>query len=282
LAERFGGEIVSADSRQVYRELNLGAGKDYADYLTVSGARIPAHVLDITDLSREYSVFDFQRDALQSLRGIWGRGMLPILTGGTGLYLESVLLRYDLSAAPPDPARQRALDSLSDEALLDRLATLDKIPHNTTDVSDRKRLIRAVEIAQSQAEQGSRLLWPEFSSLVLGVQWERATLRQRIQNRLHQRLEAGMVDEVKALLGQGVSLARLKSLGLEYRSLVEHLEGGLSLHAMEEKLFLKICDFAKRQMTWFRRMERRGVGIHWLDGDAFEQAVSEVAHWLAQ
>ncbi len=277
LASQFSGEILSADSRQVYRGLNLGAGKDPEAY-EIAGRRIPSHLIDIADLSREFSLFDFLRAFYAAYAEVRARKLLPILAGGTGLYLQAVLAGYRLSEVPPQPELRAELSGLPDAALVDRLRRLRGSLHNTTDTRDRQRLIRAIEIAEySQRRPAPEL--PSLTPLILGIRWSRDVLRERIRIRLRKRLEAGLIPEVAHLHDQGVTWERLRQLGLEYRFGADFLTGGIASPAeLEEKLRLAICDFAKRQETWFRRLERKGAEIHWLesaDPDAAAQWIRE-------
>lgn len=264
LAHALGGEVVSADSRQVYRGLNLGAGKDLDEYV-VEGDAVPYHLVDVTGLDTEFSVFDYQQRFYEAFAAIEGRGRLPVLAGGTGLYIEAALARYRMIEVPPNPALRAQLETLSLEALVARLQSLKPALHNTTDLMDRGRLVRAIEIAEC-AKLHEPEAAPDIRPLILGTRWERGELRQRIATRLQQRLEAGMIDEVQALHDGGVSWERLELLGLEYRFAAALLQGEIeNRRALFDKLFVAICQFAKRQNTWFRRMERNGAVIHWVD-----------------
>lgn len=275
LALRLNGEIISADSRQVYRGLNLGAGKDLNAY-TVSGRTVPHHLIDCADLSEEYSVYHFQRAFYAAFGEIERRSCLPILVGGTGLYLESVLLDYPLVPTPPDPVLRAELAGLPLDALAERLRRLKPGLHNQTDLTDREHLIRAMEIALAGGG-GQPAGHPALSAYVAGVRWDRGRLRQRIAARLRERLDAGMIAEVRGLQAQGVAWERLRSLGLEYRYVTDFLLGEIR---GEEELFrrlaLEIGHLAKRQETWFRRMERRGVRIHWVSGEDPAAAAEEI------
>ena len=271
LAHALGGEVVSADSRQVYRGLKLGAGKDLDEYV-VDGVPVPYHLIDIVDLDAEFSVFAYQRCFYKVFESIRCRGCLSVVVGGTGLYLEAVLAPYRMVEAPPNPELRAELDQLPQEALVARLRTLKPRLHNTTDLTDRDRLVRAVEIATySQTHEPKPA--PDMRPLVLGTHWERSALRRRIHGRLQQRLDAGMIDEVAGLHARGVSWERLERLGLEYRFIAQYLEGKMrDKTGLFEMLFTAICQFAKRQETWFRRMERNGTVIHWVDEADFDAA----------
>lgn len=262
LAEALQGEIISADSRQVFRGMDLGTGKDLHEYRS-----IPYHLIDICAAGEEFSVFAFQRLFLQRWDEIGQRRKLPLLVGGTGLYLDAVLKGYRLVEVPENPELRAELDLLSDEQLTGRLLALQPEQHNQTDLQQRQRLIRAIEIASGEAAAGADLPpWPELSPLVFGLKWERSELRQRIRLRLKQRLEEGMLDEVRTLHDAGVSWERLDYYGLEYRFVARHLRGELNRNDMTQQLAGAIAQFAKRQETWFRRMERQGIPIHWVNG----------------
>jgi len=264
LARRFGGEILSADSRQVYRGLDVGSGKDLAEY-GMGADRVPCHLIDIADLSEEFSVYHYQRACYETWEELQGRGALPIVCGGTGLYLEAVLSGYRMVDVAPDAALRAELAQLDDEALLARLATLRPEQHNSTDTLDRERCVRAIEIAlYSQSHDAPPA--PPIRPLILGAAWPRAVLWERIEKRLRERMAHGLIEEVEGLHGAGVSWARLENLGLEYRYCAAYLQGSIrNRNDLIQKLNVAIRQFAKRQDTWFRRMERRGHVIHWID-----------------
>lgn len=264
LAHRLHTEIISADSRQVYRGMDLGTGKDLADY-SVEGEAIPYHLIDIADPGYKYNVFEYQRDFLNTYTDLRNRGLLPIVCGGTGMYVESVLRGYRLLPVPENPALRQQLEGRSlDELtqLLSRYKTL----HNTTDVDTPKRAIRAIEIeeyyAHTPVEERS---FPQLNSLIIGLQIDRELRRAKITRRLKQRLDEGMMDEVRQLLSQGIAPDDLIYYGLEYKYLTLHAIGQLSYDEMFTQLETAIHQFAKRQMTWFRGMERRGLTIHWIE-----------------
>jgi len=264
LADRLGGEVISADSRQVYRGMDIGTGKDYDDYL-VDGRSVPCHLVDIVDAGSEYNLFEFQRDFTEAFNDISGRGKLPVLCGGTGLYIESVLKQFRLLDVPANQELRQDLEKRSQEELERMLADYGPL-HNITDISSRKRLIRAIEIAvyqQGHDTETSQL--PEIVPLVVGIRFDREIRRQRITERLKARLDQGMVDEVIVLLKSGISHEKLRYYGLEYKFISLYLAGELSYEAMVSGLNTAIHQFAKRQMTYFRGMERRGIPIHWLD-----------------
>ncbi len=266
------GEIISADSRQVYRGMDLGTGKDLAEY-----GEIPHHLIDIATPGEEYNLFRFQRDCFAAIAAVGRRKRLPILCGGTGLYLDAMLRGYRLVEVAENPALRAELAALDDVQLAERLLQLRPEQHNTTDLTDRARLIRAIEIAEGEAAAAAELPpLPELRPLVCGLRWERGELRGRIAARLQQRLEAGMIDEVQRLHDAGTPWEKLEFYGLEYRLIAQFLQGRLRRNDMVQKLRGEISQFAKRQETFFRRMERQGVAIHWLVGtdDPFTQLLA--------
>lgn len=264
LAHRLHSEVISADSRQVYRGMDLGTGKDLADYV-VQGESVPYHLIDIADPGYKYNVFEFQRDFLTAYQSMRKRGLLPILCGGTGMYVESVLRGYRLLPVPENPTLRQQLASHSLEELTQILSRY-KTLHNTTDVDTAKRAIRAIEIeeyyAHTPIEERS---FPQLNSLVIGLDIDRELRRTKITRRLKQRLDEGMLDEIRQLLSRGLTPDDLLYYGLEYKYLTLHVIGQLSYDEMFQQLETAIHQFAKRQMTWFRGMERRGIHIHWID-----------------
>lgn len=263
MAARIDAEIISADSRQVYRRMDLGTGKDLEDYF-VDGKNIRYHLIDIAEPGTKYNVYEYQRDFLQAYQDIKARGKNVIVCGGTGLYLESILRSYRLSPVPKNPTLRKELSNKTLEELTDILKQF-KTLHNTTDVDTPARAIRAIEIATYyQHTPVDDRPFPTLSSYTIGIEIDRETRRQRISQRLRQRLEEGMVDEVKNLLDEGISPDDLIYYGLEYKYLTLHAIGKLSFDEMFTKLEIAIHQFAKRQMTWFRGMERRGIEIHWM------------------
>lgn len=261
-ARELDGEIVSADSRQVYRGMDLGTGKDLAEY-----GEIPYHLIDIVDPGYEFSVFEFQRRFYEAFADIRQRGKLPLLVGGTGMYLDAVLKGYRMVEVAENPVLRRELAGLELTELADRLQATRPDLHNSTDLLDRTRLVRAVEIAEGEAGAGADLPpLPQLRPLVFGVRWERGVLRKRITARLRERLEQGLVEEVERLHRSGVPWETLEFYGLEYRFVARHLRGALNRNDMSQKLASAIHQFAKRQDTWFRRMERQGTAIRWVDG----------------
>ncbi len=267
LAARTGGEIISGDSRQVYRGMDIGTGKDYDDYF-VDGIEILSHLLDIEEPGNHYNVYRFQNDFAEAFSAIRARGKLPVLCGGSGLYLEAVLKDYKLIHVPPNRKLREELEGKSLDELTEILKSLKPELHNVTDVETDRRAIRAIEIemfARENPEAETTL--PEITSLNIGIAVDRETRRRRISRRLKQRLEDGMLGEVQKLLDSGLTPKQLIYYGLEYKYLTLHLTGELTYDEMFEKLEIAIHQFAKRQMTWFRGMEKRGTKIHWIDGN---------------
>lgn len=264
LASRLHTEIISADSRQVYRGMDLGTGKDLEDYI-VDDHAVPYHLIDIADPGYKYNVFEYQRDFLKAYEDIRQRGMVPIMCGGTGMYLESVLKGYRLLPVPENPELRAQLSNKSLEELTALLSTYKSL-HNTTDVDTAKRAIRAIEIEEFyQHTPVDERSFPTLKSLIIGVDIDRELRREKITRRLKQRLEQGMVDEVRHLLDNGLKPDDLIYYGLEYKYLTLYVTGQLTYEEMFNQLEIAIHQFAKRQMTWFRGMERRGFTIHWLD-----------------
>lgn len=264
LAYKLDTEIISGDSRQIYRRMDLGTGKDLADY-TVDGHPVPYHLIDIVEPGYKYNVFEYQRDFLDAYNKVKAKEKLPILCGGTGMYLESVLKGYRLLPVPENPELRASLADKSLEELTRLLSAYKKL-HNSTDVDTVKRAIRAIEIEEYYQQQPPEYReFPQINSLIIGVDIDRALRREKISRRLKQRLDEGMVDEVKALLDGGIPSEDLIYYGLEYKYLTLFAIGGLSYEEMFHQLETAIHQFAKRQMTWFRGMERRGFTIHWLD-----------------
>ena len=262
LAYHLDAEIISADSRQVYRRMDIGTGKDLSEY-TVQGKQIPYHLIDIVEPGYKYNVYEYQRDFLTAYEAIRSRGKRVIVCGGTGLYLESVLRGYRLSTVPQNPTLRKTLASKSLEELTTLLKSY-KALHNTTDVDTAQRAIRAIEIEEHYRQHtGAERPFPTLHCLTLGLSIEREARRKRITKRLKQRLSAGMIEEVQALLASGVSPEDLIYYGLEYKYVTQHLQGRISKEELFHVLEIAIHQFAKRQMTWFRGMERRGITIHW-------------------
>lgn len=265
LAKEIGGEIISADSRQVYRDMDIGTGKDYEDY-QVDDQKIPVHLIDILNAGDEYNLYQFKQDFLKVFADITQRELLAIMCGGSGLYLESILRNYQLLQVPVDKVLRKDLES-KNLMELEGILNLYGPPHNISDTQSRKRIIRAIEISKYQIDvpdnhSKNHVLQP----LVLGIRYDRLLRRKRITERLEKRLNNGMVEEIKGLLQQGVSSEKMDYYGLEYRFVTKYIQKELTYDEMFNKLNTAIHQFAKRQMTYFRGMERRGVDIHWLDG----------------
>lgn len=264
LAAELDTEIISADSRQIYRGMDIGTGKDLADY-TVNGKQIPYHLIDIANPGYKYNVFEYQRDFLTAYETIKQKGCLPVVCGGTGLYLEAVLKGYKLLPVPENPELRTRLADKSLEELTEILKGYKSL-HNTTDVDTAKRAIRAIEIEEYYVHTPvDERSFPQLNSLIIGVDIDRELRREKITRRLHQRLDEGMVDEVRRLLEQGIPADDLIYYGLEYKYLTLYATGRLTYEEMFSQLEIAIHQFAKRQMTWFRGMERRGFTIHWID-----------------
>ena len=265
LAKKVGGEIISADSRQVYRRMDIGTGKDLSDY-----DGVPYHLIDICEPGTKYNLFQYQQDFFDAYQDIRERGVLPILCGGTGLYIEAVLKGYKLSPVPQNPELRLRLEGLSLDELTQMLIELKRknqsTMHNTTDVDSCQRAIRAIEIETYNLEHPvPRRELPAVDSIIIGVDIDRELRRQKITCRLKARLEEGMTDEVQALLNEGIAPEDLIYYGLEYKFVTEYLTGKTTYDEMFQRLEIAIHQFAKRQMTWFRGMERRGFHIHWID-----------------
>ncbi|MBE6275202.1 MAG: tRNA (adenosine(37)-N6)-dimethylallyltransferase MiaA [Bacteroides sp.] len=280
LAHRLDTEIISGDSRQVYRRMDLGTGKDLVDYV-VDGQHVPYHLIDIVEPGYKYNVFEYQRDFLKAYQEITNRGKLPILCGGTGMYIESVLKGYRLLPVPENPALRASLEGKSLEELTRILEGYKKL-HNSTDVDTAKRAIRAIEIEEYYQQQPPEYReFPSLKSLIIGVNIHRDLRREKITRRLKQRLDEGMVDEVRRLLAEGISAENLIYYGLEYKFLTQYAIGELTFDEMFLQLETAIHQFAKRQMTWFRGMERRGFHIHWVDATLpMEEKINHIINIL--
>ena len=280
LADRLDTEIISGDSRQVYRRMDLGTGKDLADY-TIEGRSIPYHLIDIVEPGYKYNVFEYQRDFLKAYESIVEKGKLPILCGGTGMYIESVLKGYRLLPVPENPELRASLEGKSLGELTRILEGYKKL-HNSTDVDTVKRAIRAIEIEEYYKQQPPEFReFPTLKSLIIGVDIERELRREKITSRLKQRLDEGMVEEVRGLLAEGISAENLIYYGLEYKFLTQYAIGELTYEEMFHQLETAIHQFAKRQMTWFRGMERRGFTIHWLDATlSMEEKVERIINLI--
>ena len=285
LAYEIGGEIISADSRQVYRRMDIGTGKDLADY-TITNNRepitVPYHLIDIVEPGTKYNLFQYQQDFYDAYQDIMARGKTPILCGGTGLYIEAVLKGYKLSPVPQNPDLRQQLEGKTLDELTQLLAALKaktgSVMHNKTDVDSCQRAIRAIEIESYNLEHPVPLReLPPVDSLIIGVDIDRDLRREKITRRLKARLEEGMIDEVRGLLAEGIPADDLIYYGLEYKYLTEYVIGRLTYDEMFRQLEIAIHQFAKRQMTWFRGMERRGFTIHWIDATLpMEQKVAQI------
>jgi tRNA dimethylallyltransferase len=277
LAYRFNGEIISADSRQVYRGMDLGTGKDYADY-NVNGTIIPSHLIDITEPDSEFNLFEFAKYFLEAFSNIKLKSRLPIMCGGTGLYISAVVQNYKLRQTDFNSAKRAKYDELPIEELRALYLKYDADPHVKRDLDDRERLIKGILIGEEEDSHVFEL--PKFNNLILGVKTDRDVIKKRITKRLEERLNAGMIDEVKALLDKGVPAARLIAFGLEYKFITQHITGELNYNDMFQKLNSSIAAFAKRQMTWYRKMEREGVKFCWLNGPDLDAASALVEEFL--
>lgn len=280
LAYQLGGEIISADSRQVFRGMDIGTGKDLADY-HIHGTDIPYHLIDIHDAGYEYNVYQFQNDFIRAFNDIVSRKRQPILCGGTGMYIEAVVKGYQLADAPIDEEFRKRMEPYSDEELTERLASYIKL-HNHTDTETRDRLLRALEIQEYHIHHPDEYPhMPDMEHLIIGVLYPRETVVERIGIRLRQRLEEGMIEEVAALLKSGVPEERLLRYGLEYRHVTRYLRNECSYDDMFRDLYTDIRRFSKRQMTWFRRMERQGIAIHWINGELpLEEKVEQIRNLM--
>lgn len=266
LAHEINSEIISADSRQVYRGMNIGTGKDLADYI-VDGQQVTYHLIDICPAGEKYNLFRFQHDFHKAFSSIRNRGKIPVLCGGTGLYIESVLKGYKLLDVPENPNLRKNLNGKNLDELEEILKSYRKL-HNKTDVDSAQRAIRAIEIEEYYlCRNPAKLEYPPINSLIAGINIDRELRREKISFRLKTRLEEGMSEEVQKLLDSGIAAEDLIYYGLEYKYLTLYLTGKISYREMVEQLEIAIHQFAKRQMTWFRGMERRGFTIHWLDAE---------------
>ncbi len=270
LAKELGAEIISADSRQVYRGMDIGTGKDLGEF-HVEGVDVPFHLIDVADPSAEFSVFSYQRLFFECFIEISSRGIVPIMVGGTGLYIDSVVRNYEMIEVPENHDLRASLQDVEDSVLVERLEALNPRLHNKTDLAERSRIIRAIEIAEfsKNLREDYTLNRPFINPLIAGIFWDREELRRRITKRLEERLNAGMIDEVRRLNLAGIGWDKLDFFGLEYRYVGRYLRGLLSFQEMFDQLNTKIHQFAKRQATWFRRMEKQGIRINWISGDDY-------------
>ncbi|HPI70922.1 MAG TPA: tRNA (adenosine(37)-N6)-dimethylallyltransferase MiaA [Tenuifilaceae bacterium] len=276
LAFAIGGEVISGDSRQVYRGMDLGTGKDLHDY-TVNGKQVPYHLIDIVDAGYQLNVYEYQQHFVEAFNDISGRGAFPILCGGSGMYIEAAIKGYKLIAVPENPELRGKLASLEMHELEEMLKSYKQL-HNQTDTVNRKRLVRAIEIEEYYARVGEgEHSYPRLQNIIFGIAFPRHQQRERITQRLKQRLDEGMVDEVKSLLDKGIKPPELIYYGLEYKWITRFLMGEIGYHEMFTGLNTAIHQFGKRQMTWFRKMERSGIPIHWIDGNIpLEQKIEAI------
>jgi len=282
LAAQLEGEIISADSRQVYRGMDIGTGKDLEEF-RIDGRVIPCHLIDILDPDQEFNVFEFQKRFYEIFSALREKQVLPLLVGGTGLYLESVLTRYFMPNAETDERMREELAGLTMEELQDILLAMKPQLHNQTDLHDRERLIRKIEIEKARQNSSNHSdPFPQIHAGVFGIFWERAELKKRISTRLRQRLAEGMIEEVSRLHDEGVSWERLERFGLEYRFIARYLQKKMTREEMAAGLQTAIGQFAKRQMTWFRRMEKKGVSIEWIPGGDYSALHSRVLQMLSR
>ena len=276
LAGKTGGEIISADSRQVYIGMDIGTGKDLADYF-YNGTKVPYHLIDIVEAGYKYNVYEYQRDFIKTYQDITTRDKQPVFCGGTGLYLESVLKGYELKPVPQNDELRKSLENKNLEELT-KILSCYKALHNNTDTDTAKRAIRAIEIEEYYlTNKETNIVFPEISTTIFGLDLPRDERRSRISRRLKERLESGMIEEVESLMKNGVEADDLIYYGLEYKYLTLHITGKLSYQEMFEQLEISIHQFAKRQMTWFRGMEKRGIKINWLNAlDSPEENVKKI------
>ena len=276
VAAKTGGEIISADSRQVYIGMDIGSGKDLSEF-TIEGKNIPYHLIDIQKPGYEYNVFEYQRDFHQAYNEIVDRNHIPILCGGTGMYIEAILKGYKLVPVPRNEVLRAELETKDNKDLTALLMAYKEL-HNTSDITDRNRLIRAIEIELFNKENKiTEEKYPSIKYQLFAINYERDELKKRITKRLKERLNNGMVEEVKGLLNDGITVDQLKFYGLEYKFLAQYVNGELKYNDMYQKLNSSIHQFAKRQMTWFRRMEKHGFKINWIPGNIpFERKVDIV------
>lgn len=276
LAMALNSEIISADSRQVYRGMDIGTGKDLNEYTTKSG-NIPYHLIDIVEPNDLYTLFHFQRDCFASIKKIWRKQKIPILAGGTGLYIEAVLKNYNIPKIPENKELRQLLMKKTKEALL--IALKKKCPalYDSTDKSSKKRVVRSLEIAEHAGKQNIQYSNSKSLTLfpfILCIEWPRDVLKEKIKNRLHQRLKEGLVEEVSTLLNSGISMSRFEYFGMEYKHIARYLNNEISYLKMVDELSRNIFQLAKRQMTYFRGMQRRGLSINWLNGLDIDKALN--------
>ena len=269
LADYYNGEIISADSRQVYKRMNIGTGKDLQEFF-LNGKQIPYHLIDVVEPDEEFNLYLFKEHFSKAFQSITAKQKTPFLTGGTGLYLSSVLQKYKLVKTDFNADRKDELENFSEEKLLGLLRFLNPNLHNTTDLLDKERLIKAILVAEADPQEEDNLV--PVSSFTIGIQPERKIVKERISERLKLRLQNGMIEEVEQLVAEGITYEKLNFFGLEYRYIGLYLQNELNYNDMFQKLQSAIHQFAKRQMTWFRKMEREGVAINWLSEADFSEA----------
>ncbi len=269
IANRFNGEILSADSRQVFIGMDIGTGKDIKDY-TIDDNQVPYHLIDIISPKDEFSMFQFRKLFYESFLEITKRNKLPILAGGTGLFIHSILKNYTMQEVDFSGERFEELSQKELKELTDILRRINSSLHNTTDLTEKKRVIKAIIIAESSDNEFTPPV--NINSFVIGVRVERSKIKENIKIRLKERLENGMIEEAQKLIADGITYEKLHFFGLEYKFLALYLSGELSNNDMQQKLYSAICEFAKKQMTWFRKMEKEGIKIHWIEGPDFNAA----------
>ena len=279
VARAFNGEIISADSRQTYRKLDIGSGKDLADYeASEEGPAVPYHLIDITELPAEYNVYNYQQDFYKAFKDVSERGKLPVVVGGTGMYLDAIVRDYQLVILPENKKLHEELEATTLEVLAERLIKLQPDLHTKGDLLEKDRVIKALEIieAKKQGVDSTSIQRPDIRPLIIGTTLPRPQMWENISKRLRERLDGGMLEEVQSIHDSGISWERLEKLGLEYRFCSEFLQGKIaSKEELFEGLFIAIRQFAKRQETWFRMMEKKGVEIKWLEPGSKEARISE-------
>jgi len=277
LAHKFGGEIISADSRQVYKLMDIGTGKDLNEY-TINDAKIPYHIINVVNPNDEYDLFSFQTDFSKTIDKISQNKSVPFLTGGTGLYIHSILKNYKLSEVDFNLPRAKFLESIDINELNVILSKLKPIQHNVTDSNDKQRIIKAILIAENNSK--SDLPDFNFETLVIGINENREIVKKRITERLKLRLQNGMIEEVEKLISNGITFEKLDFFGLEYKFIGKFLSGELNYNDMFQKLNSAIHQFSKRQMTWFRKMEKEGVFINWMNFNEIDKAELLISNFL--
>ena len=277
LAFRFNGEIISADSRQVYKGMNIGTGKDYNDYF-VNGHKVNYHLIDVVEPYEEFNLYLFKENFVKSFGSIKEGGKFPFLVGGSGLYLSSVIQKYELQKADFESNEYEYLNKLSHEDLKEQLKELNLNLHNTTDLTEKDRTIKAIIVEKSKEQAPA--FSTEFNSLNIGIKLSREEIKKRITKRLDERFESGMIDEVNKLIDSGISFERLNFFGLVYKYIGQYIKGELNYNDMYQQLNSAIHNFAKRQMTWFRKMGKEGVKINWINGPDYESAVNIIKNEL--